>query len=363
MVAFIFSVIPATRPGNIATYNRNVDTWSTIQPSLEDYVIMVENSVIGSPTYSTILTMDYSQGDKVPNTRPEDNFKTYQQTKWFASGGQLFFQNLPFMDGYRGNLIVTIRNKKTNSTGISTLSFVTAYRQSYCCVHDSKNRCLSYCYNYYKISRVCMVLDIEKLVATTDGCLGGFGSTGYWGASFGPGSFTTNTAIIELSARDKNDPYYTIPFIIGYGGGNTWGVTQTDNLVILIIFYILSGICCLGCSGCVLILGIQFYRARVQDRSQEIIYSNRDHSGFSDVPINDTDKEIPVEHRNQQPPPISTNPYIDNTSHQTSNTFEQPYVDNNQSNPYQINYTSPYNNEYQNNQNVTNELYKVGEVQ
>lgn len=84
------------------------------------------------------------------------------------------------------------------------------------------------------------------MAVTQDGCLGGFGdpSLSYYQAYYTIGSGLINNAILKLTMREKNDPYYNIPFIIGFGGDNTWGVTAQDNLIILIIFWILGAICC-----------------------------------------------------------------------------------------------------------------------
>jgi hypothetical protein len=97
------------------------------------------------------------------------------------------------------------------------------------------------------------VFDLTRMVVLEGGCYGGFGDLGgYRGASY---QLTTRYSISSLQfnvvAREVNDPWYQIPFIIGFGAGNTWGVTKTDRIIVLSVFYSLCGLTsimfCIGC--------------------------------------------------------------------------------------------------------------------
>jgi hypothetical protein len=116
-----------------------------------------------------------------------------------------------------------------------------------------RNSCNAYCTNYYRLNGFCLVFDLERLNILQTGCYGGFGDLGgYKGTSY---QLTSRSSINSLKfnvvARDVHDPWYQIPFIIGFGVGNTWGVTKSDRIIVLSVFYALcaltSIVFCIGC--------------------------------------------------------------------------------------------------------------------
>lgn len=137
----------------------------------------------------------------------------------------------------------------------------------YCC----SSSCSIYCTTYYKIDQVCIIVDLVNNQVTNDGCLGGFGDQNlrYYKTEYTIGSSISNTVYLNVKIRDKNDPYYLIPFIIGFGADSTWGVTKMDNLIILIVFYIATAIsflinCCLIISLIVFIYQVYYKKETIQ---------------------------------------------------------------------------------------------------
>ena len=118
---------------------------------------------------------------------------------------------------------------------------------------NSSFGCLQHCKEIKKLSGICLILDIKNQQISSDGCFGGFGFiNGYSETIYEEISINKKyDGIFDIQAREINDPYYHIPFIIGYGVHNTWGVTYEDRMIIvwIFIFVELMMVCpCICCS-------------------------------------------------------------------------------------------------------------------
>lgn len=205
----------------------------------------VRNSIPNNPQQPSIenlLQLDLSQDDRVPNTRPDDMFLPYEQVKWNVQNGAFFFKDQPYKDRDKGSMFFTIRDNLSNRSSTTEIPFTITYSTSSCCSTDQNNNCVSYCDYYYVIKSICIVVDLKTLKFKDEGCLGGFGSDRYYVASYQGGSQLKNSAIVDFYVRESSDPYYNIPFIIGYGIGNTWGVSYLDRVIIFSLFYSITGV-------------------------------------------------------------------------------------------------------------------------
>lgn len=122
-----------------------------------------------------------------------------------------------------------------------------------------RNGCRRYCYRYYRLNGFCLVVDLKNQKVLQNGCYGGFGSVGYRETSTIETSTTGSSSLrFDVMVRDIRDPWYQIPYIIGFGGGNTWGVTQSDRIIVLSVFYSLCFVTCFiyGICGLISIVGM-----------------------------------------------------------------------------------------------------------
>eukprot|EP01080_Neovahlkampfia_damariscottae_P011820 gene11820-5151_t len=240
IIAFIFSVIPDTRIANIKIYNKIALEWIEFNPILTGTNITIQSDI----SSEIFFYKDYSTIDKVPNTRVGDEFLDYEQLRFLAPGFD-YYQNEKFQIGRRKSFTVKMSHKDIGEA-INTRSFDIFSTSQYCC-QSSKNGCHQTCYHHYRLSEFCLVLDLKFQKVLSQGCFGGFGSLGYRETNkIETGLFSTTSLKFDVMAREIRDPWYQIPYIIGFGGLNSWGVTRTDRIIVLSVFYALCLItCCL----------------------------------------------------------------------------------------------------------------------
>eukprot|EP01080_Neovahlkampfia_damariscottae_P002544 gene2544-3506_t len=247
LIAFIFSVIPNTRDINITAYNKLVTDWIEFSPVLHGTNITIQSDISKEISFYN----DYRPIDTVPNTRADDHFQPYDQIRFIAPNFD-YYELERFQIGVRRSFTVKMKNKEIGESQAS-YSFGLFSSSSYCC-SSSKNGCRRYCYRYYRLSGFCLVLDLKFQKVLQQGCYGGFGHLGYQEtARIETSTSGFHSLSFDVMAREIRDPWYQIPYIIGFGGGNTWGVTQSDRIIVLSVFYAACGISCLIYGICFLI--------------------------------------------------------------------------------------------------------------
>lgn len=205
-----------------------------IQPNLTKFSISVKPIFENQPRNTSFLYFDQSY-DYVPNTKSYDHFKTYNQTKWIS---RIFLFNdiSGDIENLKGNFKVTIYDhmNKLNSSRYISMYFIN---------------------EHYIISKICLVVDLIHLKVTNQGCI--HHSFVYWKGWYEGYCDSYCSSTVEFQVRDIHDPFYNIPFIIGFGFANTWGVTKHDIIIIVIVFSILIGVC-ICYTFCYLAFGIIF---------------------------------------------------------------------------------------------------------
>ena len=233
-IGIIFSALPDTRSQNIGSYNKIVDNWSTLQPILNNYKIHISTSMGNSNASISTSVPD------LQDRRPTDNFTNYIGNHWIT--------NVPaFKDEPYSSKRLDVYFKITDDSGAeftSGISYQMFYSISYCCAH-SDTGCFGYCDNYYVISGICVTFNlVNKIIVPNQGCVRQ--GLSYSDAMYRQMSIWYKQTDLNfyVQVREVHDPWYNIPFIIGFGSENSWGVTMMDNIIILSVFF---GVAIIGC--------------------------------------------------------------------------------------------------------------------
>ena len=229
-ISIIFSALPDTRAINIGKYNNQVSIWNIVQQNITNYGVSAELN------QNKYYLSKNNEIDHIIDKRPNDNFTSYKHHKWSDNGLNLA-KGIKFDTTHISTINLTIFDNGTFYT--RHIKFYTFDTTTYCC-YMLKGSCYRHCTNYEVVNRMCIVFDyLKKDIFVDNGCV----SNGikYGIIQYGQYDFS-GVVNMDIMIREKNDPHYNIPFIIGFGLGNIWGVSSLDNLIVYSIFWSLTAI-------------------------------------------------------------------------------------------------------------------------